>query len=73
MVSLWRSERTPIEEGDVAIFPWPLELIAVRNRVTGPSGAIGISLYLVKTRVIPGIEYRCCRAACGSCVMSKAR
>lgn len=25
-VSLCRSERTEIEEGDVAIFPWPLEL-----------------------------------------------
>lgn len=36
-------------------------------------GIIGVFPYLVKTRVIPGIEYRCCRAACGSCVMSKAR
>jgi len=33
MVSLWRSERTAMEEGDVAVFPWPLELIAVRMGV----------------------------------------
>ena len=62
MVSLWRSERTAIEDGDVAIFPWPLELITVRNRVTW-SGITGVSLYLVRIRVIPGIEYRCCKAA----------
>ena len=61
-----------MEEGEVAVFPWPLESVAVRNRVTG-SGVIGTSLYLVRTRVMPGIEYRCCRAACGSCVISKAR
>lgn len=61
-----------MEDGDVAIFPWPLELIAVRNGVTG-SKVVGVLLYLVRTRVIPGIEYKCCKAACGSCVMSKAR
>jgi len=58
-----------MEGGEVAVFPWPLELVAVR---TG-SGVIGGLPYLVRTRVMPGIEYRCCRAACGSCVMSKAR
>ena len=61
-----------MEDGDVAIFPWPLEFIAVRNGVMG-SGITGALLYLVRTRVMPGIEYRCCKAACGSCVMSKAR
>ena len=39
---------------------------------SGPS-FIRALLYLVRTRVMPGIEYRCCRAACGSCVISKAR
>ena len=45
---------------------------AVRNGVMEP-GIIGVLLYLVRIRVMPGIEYRCCKAACGSCVMSKAR
>lgn len=32
-----------------------------------------VLLYLVRTRVMPGIEYKCCREACGSCVISNAR